>query len=581
MIRKYLFLLSLCLGDQLYAQEIHFKIPDTLRNKDYDYLFDRIEESQNDSYKKSLYLKSFLVKSKTEKNLEEVVNGYKNYLHHSPENLKLSYADSMIYTAKKSKDNALIGSAYLSKGILYYSRKKLNYALDNYLIANSYISKTNDKYLIYKTKYNIANIKYFLGFYDEAISLFKECITYFKENKENIENNDRGYLNSLHSLGLCYSRIGNYGLCSQINEIGLAEGKRLANDEMREYFILSEGVNQYFRGNYATAINKINYSLQVIQKKKDFGNEAVGYFYIGKSYWDLKNPKIAIHYFKKVDAVFEDKGYIRPDLRNNYELLISYFKSKNNPEQQLRYIEKLLKVDSILTSRYKYVSGRIHKDYDTKELLVQKKSIENLLAQEERDSFIKSGIIIFLFLFVVLLIYQHVRNRKLYRRRFHELMKKDQASTKVESKNTNYGIEDINPDTVALTLKQLEKFEKGKRFLEKDLTETKLAISFGSNIKYLAKVIAHYRGKKFVKYISDLKVDYLINRLKEDNKFHYYNNKGLADEAGFSSTERFTKAFFSRTGVPATYFMEELRKKQSSDLTCNSKEDNCFTKEEI
>jgi AraC-like DNA-binding protein len=563
MIRKYLFLLSLCLGDQICAQEIHFKIPDTLRNKDYDYLFERIEESENDSIKQSLYLKSFLVKSKTEKNLEEVINGYKNYLHHSPENLKLTYADSMIYTAKKSKNNALIGSAYLSKGILYYSRKKLNYALDNYLIADNYISKTNDKYLIYKTKYNIANIKYFLGFYDEAISLFKECITYFKENNENKENNDRGYLNSLHSLGLCYNRIGNYGLCTQTNEKGLAEGKRLANDEMREYFILSEGVNQYFRGNYASAINKINYSLPVIQKKKDFGNEAVGYFYIGKSYWDLKNPNIAIHYFKKVDAVFEDKGYIRPDLRNNYELLISYFKSKNNPERQLYYIEKLLKVDSILTSKYKYVSGRIHKDYDTKELLVQKKSIEKLLAKEERDSFIKSGVIIFLFLFVVVLIYQHIRNRKLYRRRFDELMRKDQASTKVESKNNNYGIEDINPDTVALILKQLEKFEKGKRFLEKDLTETKLAISFDTNIKYLSKIIAHYKGKKFVKYISDLKVDYLINQLKENKKFHHYNNKALAEEAGFSSTERFAKAFFSRTGMPASYFMEELRKKQS------------------
>ncbi|MEO7978715.1 MAG: AraC family transcriptional regulator [Flavobacterium sp.] len=563
MIRKYLFLLSLCLGDQIYAQEIHFKIPDTLRNKDYDYLFDRIEESQNDSSKKSLYLKSFLVKSKKEKNLEEVVNGYKNYLHHSPENLKLTYADSMIYTAKKSKDNALIGSAYLSKGILYYSRKKLNYALDNYLIANSYISKTNDKYLIYKTKYNIANIKYFLGFYDESISLFKECITYFKENNENKENNDRGYLNSLHSLGLCYNRIGNYGLCSQINEIGLAEGKRLANDEMREYFILSEGVNQYFRGNYASAINKINYSLHVIQKKKDFGNEAVGYFYIGKSYWDLKNPKIAIDYFKKVDAVFEDKGYIRPDLRNNYELLIRYFKSKNNPEQQLYYVEKLLKVDSILTNRYKYVSGRIHKDYDTKELLVQKKTIEKSLAKEERDSFIKSGVIIFLFLFVIFLIYQHVRNRKLYRRRFDELMKKDQVDTKFESKNTNYGIEDINQDTVASILEQLEKFEKGKRFLEKDLTETKLAIAFDSNIKYLSKIIAHYKGKKFVTYINDLKVDYLINQLKENKKFHYYNNKALSEEAGFSSTERFAKAFFSRTGVPASYFMEELRKGES------------------
>lgn len=557
MIRKYLFLLSLCLGDQICAQEIHFKIPDTLRNKDYDYLFDRIEESENDSIKQSLYLKTFLVKSKIEKNLEEVVNGYKNYLHHSPENLKLTYADSMIYTAKKSKSNALIGSAYLSKGILYYSRKQLNYALDNYLIANNYISKTNDQYLIYKAKYNIANIKYFLGYYDEAISLFKECITYFKEN------NDRGYLNSLHSLGLCYNRIGNYALCSQTNEKGLLEGKRLGNDEIKEYFIHSEGVNQYFLRKYTSAINKINYSLPVIQKKKDFGNEAVGYFYIGKSYWDLKNFQKAVLYFKKVDAIFDDKGYIRPDLRNNYELLISYFKTKGNAEEQLYYIEKLLKVDSVLTSKYKYVSKKIHKDYDTKELLVQKKSVEKLLAKKELDALIHKGIIVFLILFVLVLTYQHYRNRKLYRRRFNELMKKEETSTKVESKNTIYGIEDINPDTVVIILKKLEKFEKGKLFLEKDLTEIKLAISLDTNIKYLSKIIAHYRGKKFVTYINDLKIDYLINQLKENKTMHRYGNKALSDEAGFSSTERFAKAFFSRTGMPATFFMEELRKKQS------------------
>lgn len=557
MIRKYLFLLSLCWVDQICAQEINFKVPDTLLNKDYDYLFERIEESDKDSIKQSLYLKSFLAKSKAEKNLEKVVNGHKNYLHHSPENLKLIYADSMIYTAKKSRNNALIGSAYLTKGIVYYARKKLDYALDNYLIANNYISKTSDQYLIYKTKYNIANIKYFLGFYDEAISLFRECIDYFKKTDV------RGYLNSLHSLGLCCNRVGNYGLCTEINERGLLEGKRLANNEIKEYFILSEGVNQYFRTNYSSAINKINYSLPVIRKKKDFANEAVGYFYIGKSYWNLKNPQMAIAYFKKVDTIFNDKGYIRPDLRNNYELLISYFKSKNNLNLQLYYIEKLLKVDSILHSKYRYVSGRIHKDYDTKELLFQKNNIEMLLDKKKRNDFVINGIIIFLFLSVVFLIYRDVRNRKVYRQRFNDLMKKSETVSKVESKNMNYGIDDINQDVVASILKQLEKFEKDKMFLEKDLTETKLAVLFDSNIKYLSKIIAHYRGKKFVKYINDLKVDYLISLLKEDRKIQNYTNKALSEEAGFSSTERFAKAFFSRTGVPTSYFMEELRKEQS------------------
>jgi tetratricopeptide (TPR) repeat protein len=554
MIRKYLFLLSLCLGDQICAQEIHFKIPDTIRNKNYDYLFERIKESENDQVKQSLYLQSFLWKAKSEKNSQEIVNGYKNYLHHSPENLKLVYADSMIYTAKKSRDNALIGSAYLSKGIEYYAQKKHNYALDNYLIANNYISKTNDKYLVYKVKYNIANIKYYLGFYDEAISLFRECIGYFKAN------NDRGYLNSLHSLGLCYNRIGNYGLCTETNEKGIVEGRRLDNDEMKEYFIHSEGVNQYFRGNYASAIKKITYSLPAIRKNKDFANEAVGYFYIGKSYWDLKNPQMAIPYFKKVDAIFNDKGYIRPDLRNNYELLISYFKSKSNPDLQLYYIEKLLKADSILNSRYRYVSGKIHKEYDTKELLTQKKKIEEILDKRKYNDFIFTGVIVFLFLSVLFLIYRHIRNKKVYKQRFEELMKKSEATTKVESKNIANGIKDINQDTIAAVLKQLEKFEKDKRFLEKDLTLAKLAVAFDSNTRYISKIISHYRDKKFVDYLNDLKVDYLITLLKEDKKIQNYTNKALAEEAGFSSTQRFANAFFVRTGMPTSYFIIELKK---------------------
>ncbi|TRX30652.1 AraC family transcriptional regulator [Flavobacterium sp. ZT3R18] len=555
MIKKYLLILSLCLGDQIYAQEIHFKIPDTIRNKNYDYLFERIKESENDRAKQSLYLRSFLFKAKSEKNSLEIVNGYKNYLHHSPENLKLVYADSMIYTAKKSRDNALIGSAYLSKGIEYYAQKKHNYALDNYLIANNYISKTNDKYLTYKVKYNIAHIKYYLGFYDEAISLFRECISYF------IENNARGYLNSLHSLGLCYNRIGNYGLCTETNEKGIIEGRRLANDEVQEYFIHSEGVNQYFRGNYASAIKKITYSLPTILKNKDFANEAVGYFYIGKSYWDLKNPQMAVSYFKKVDAIFNDKEYIRPDLRNNYELLISFFKSKKNPDLQLYYIEKLLKADSIINNRYRYLSGRIHKEYDTKELLIQKKKIENLLDKRKYNDLIFTGVIVFLFLSVLFLIYRHVRNKRVYKQRFDELMKKSEASTKVESKNIANGIEDINQDTVAGVLKQLEKFEINKMFLEKDLTLAKLAVAFDSNTRYISKIISHYRDKKFVEYINDLKIDYIISLLKEDKRIRNYTNKALAEESGFSRTQRFATAFFARTGMPTSYFIEELLKK--------------------
>ncbi|WP_291285281.1 AraC family transcriptional regulator [Flavobacterium sp.] len=554
MIKNYILLVILCFGNQLYAQEMESKISDTLQRKNYDYLFECIEATAEDKIKQAYYLQYFLNKAKTDKNSKEIVNGYKNFLFYSSEKLKLVYADSMIYTAKKANDNALIGSAYLSKGIVYYGQKKHKHALDNYLAADNYISKTSDKYLTYKVKYNIAGVKYYLGFYDEAISLYTECIDYFKEK------NSRAYLNSLHLLGLCYNRIGNYGLCSEINEKGIQEGIRLDNNEMKDYFIHSEGINQYFKNNYTSAIKKIAYSIPTINKNKDFANESVGYFYIGKSYWDLHKPEMALLYFLKVDKIFDDKGYIRPDLRQNYELIIKYYKSKNNLQKQLYYIEKLLKADSVLDNRFRYLSGRVRKVYDTKVLLKEKQDIEDLFNKRKYNDFIFTAIVVVLFLIVSFIAYRHIRNKNVYRQKFEELMAKNEAVSKVEFRNENKGIGNINKDTVADILKQLEKFEKDKKFLAKDLTSAKLAAIFNSNSKYLSKIIYQYRGKKFVRYIADLKINYLIKLLKEDSKIRKYSNSALAEEVGFSSTKTFTQAFFAEAGCPTSYFIEELNK---------------------
>lgn len=39
-----------------------------------------------------------------------------------------------------------------------------------------------------------------------------------------------------------------------------------------------------------------------------------------------------------------------------------------------------------------------------------------------------------------------------------------------------------------------------------------------------------------------------------------YTNGALAEEAGFSTTQRFTRAFYSRTQMPILYFIEQIKK---------------------
>lgn len=83
-----------------------------------------------------------------------------------------------------------------------------------------------------------------------------------------------------------------------------------------------------------------------------------------------------------------------------------------------------------------------------------------------------------------------IRIKNGYKRKFDELMTKSEVIT-AELKNSQQNILDINSETANLVLKQLEKFEKEKRFLEKDLTSIKLAVAFESNAKYLSKIIYH------------------------------------------------------------------------------------------
>ncbi|WP_432221803.1 helix-turn-helix domain-containing protein [Flavobacterium sp. TMP13] len=556
MIQKKYILLLFCAVQLFHAQKITFHIPDSLKSKNYNYLDEKIYALKGDSTKASVYLYAYLNRAKNEQNWKELVNGYQNILHESPDYLRITYADSMVYSAKNSKKNDLIGYAYLSKGIVYYGRNELQIALDNYIVANSYISKTDDDYLIYKVKYNIAIIKTYLGFYDEAISLFKECITYFKDNST------RPYLNSLHSLGLCYNRIGNYGLCSQTNKLGLLEGIRLQNREMDFYFIESEGVNQYFLDNYNSAIKNLEKVLPIMVKNKDYASEAIANFYIGKSYWKLNKHEKSIRYFKKVDQIFTKKKYSNPELREVYELMIKFYKSQNNLEGQLYCIDQLIQVDQLLKDRFTYLLTKIHKEYDTNSLLFEKDKINTQLLQEKENVQYSIILVLLLLLFSVYLTYRHFKNRKVYKKNFSELMLQLnlEVDLKTKIKSGREQIEDISPETANNILKQLERFESEQKFLLENLTLSKLAVQFNSNPRYLSVIISHYRGKTFSTYINDLKIDFLIQVLKTNKKVREYTNGALAEEVGFSTTQRFTRAFYSRTQMPILYFIEQIKK---------------------
>jgi len=542
---------------QIQAQQPIHRIPDSLEGKSYTYLDERLYQYKADSSLAAVYLYSYILKAKKETNWKALQEGYQNMLYQSPPKIQLIYTDSMVDAAKRTKEVSVIGSAYLTKGIVYYRQKKYQKALDYYLLANEQLVTSNDPYLIHKVKYNLAQIKSYLGYYHEAVALLQECVSYYQKKMP------RPYLNSLHALGLCYTKMGNYGLATTTNHQGFADCKSLGIPELLPYFELSQGITDCYLKNYALAIAGIKKTIAPIHADGDFANEATAAFYLGKSYWALGNPEIALPYFETVDGIFNQKNFSRKDFTELYPLLIGYYQTKNNIPQQLYYINQLLKVNQFLFEDYRLMSSSVHQNYDIKNYLIAKNRLEQQLQQKKKHQGYFIGSVSFLFLIVLLLGYVQYQTKKQYQKNFNALLIKKADPIRKSTAVSHSPIADMSSALVANLESQLEKWEKDKKFLAPEISLSKLATHFHTNTKYLSLIILHCRGKNFTTYINDLKIDHLIMLLDQDLRLRHYTHQALADEIGFSSVQRFTNAFRSRTKVPLSYYIEKIKNTDS------------------
>lgn len=526
-------------------------IPDSLQTKSFQYLSDQVLLNREDKMKALQYSQYWLTKAKRENNLSQIPLAYNALLHSTPKEYQLVYADSILQSALVTKNDKIIGSAYMTKGIVFYENKLIKEALDNYLAADQYLLNVDDQYLKHKLKYGIGITKYYLGLYDEAISLLSECIVFFAEE------NDRAYLNSLHALSLSYSMIGNYNSSSLINAKGIVVGKEVDDYSMEPYFMLSEAVNLNVRKNYFKAISQLHIVLPKICKTSDFANQSIGNFYMADSYWELNKPTLALPYLLKVDSIFTVNSYIRPDLRKNYEHLINYYKNQNDKESQLKYISKLFQVDSLINTDYKYLSTKIFKEYDTAKLLHEKSIVEIAM---KRQSIMYFVLLIASIILLTILTYRQLKIKNIYKKRFSELMDTNSKNTPIASDVAKDDILEINAKVSSAILSKLEKFELQKTYLGSDMTLIKIAQLLNTNTKYASKIILQYRQKKTIDYINDLKIEHIISLLRNEKKYRNYTYESLAQEAGFGSTQNFTRAFKKRCGISPTYFIREIQK---------------------
>ena len=537
-------------------------IPDSLKGKSLDYLFEKFNQT-NKVLEQEVYSNAIISKAKIENDTTSLIGGYYLKSYTLNDSRVLSYSDSIIQLTEYKSNQFQPASSYITKGIHYHNKRKLKKALDNYIKAYEFSAKHKNQSFIVKSNYYIGIIKHRLGDTNKALEIFKKNLVFYEKNKK-IRSND--YLNTIFSVAVLFNELKQLDSATHYNTYGQNKASELKNLEFQNYFKLNQGVSKYLRGEYATSLNILKSSISFLEKIQDRPNLAMAYFYTGKVQQKLNNTPEAIFNFKKVDTLYQEIKEAHPRIRESYEILIDHFRTRKNLEQELKYLNQLINLDSILHDNEVYLNRDVITKYDIPKLIADREEIINTIKKKDAGKRVLIYILIFILLVTVGGFYYQFRKKRLYKKRFLHIIESNKDNTKHIDQKLQNSIKEksltgVSEKTTEMILKELEVFEKNNAYLKSDLTLPVLAKKMNTNAKYLSKVISYHRQKSFINYVNELRVNYAIDELRNNYNFRKYTLIAIANEVGFKKTESFSRAFQKNTGITPAFFIKELSKK--------------------
>lgn len=120
----------------------------------------------------------------------------------------------------------------------------------------------------------------------------------------------------------------------------------------------------------------------------------------------------------------------------------------------------------------------------------------------------------------------------------------------------------IAEETEKAILEKLLEFEEEKLYLDTDVNMAVVATFCKTNSRYISEVIKKYKDADFHSYINRLRIEYIVKKLREDEKYRNYKISYLAKEACFSSHSKFSAMFKEVKGVSPSVFIRQIRKNQ-------------------
>ncbi len=540
---------------------------------------------------------SQLQKEWQQKSPEEIYKTFTDF-YSTNDTLAMRIAAEIILTNAKENDNAtyyIMGYHRLSD--YYRIREKYQEALSNIDIAIKYLEEIPDFYNKTQLFLLQGNLNRYLGRYEKSIASHLVNLALAKENKNDFlaltsriaiakvkaqvynpkeaieisfeglqiikdsedpsikKNHDRFLTNFWTIIANAYIAMNDYENGLLYSRKLIEKGKEINNNNVIVTGVLGLSDIYSLTDQYEKAL----LNLETFDKIDNASNKAFfepfAHLYYARIYFNIHKYDEALKRLKKIEELQEEQSFDFFLLQEIYVLYAKIYQSLGNIEESLQYFNKANNIYKNNAEDKNKLSQSIIERYN---LIDFNNEIETLSYSSKFQKRVLTFLLIGVFIMIALSIFYFFRLKKKNKEKFDALLLiLDKNQNKEAKDNENKNSHDTK---LKSTIDKLERIEKELFFLDTRMTLHQLAKKLNTNTTYLSRIINEEKNLSFSKYITKLRIDYSLYKLRSDRKFRLYSIKALAKEVGFQSITPFINAFKEKTGLTPAYFIKKLNK---------------------
>jgi len=490
-------------------------------------------------------------------------------LVYSNPNEAIKIAKHTLKTAQEAQtkihSNLIIGKSYLAKGD--YNTASLSIFSEEIQDENVSIPTKVEVCLLKAQLLRILYLdKQSTKYLSEAENLTTQ-ITNDKEKKHfqflvalesvNMKLNRRKNSEALHLIEALRSRFTDFLDENKTLQMKLLLAKEVAYSQLGEFNLATQSIDSAFALLEVNSINNLN--------QKGFIYNELGNLYLQKKEF-VKSEEtlfVALRYAEIID---------NPVLKMqiNRGLAISYLATNQKNKYKVYNEEFLLLSNNVELMEQESVNTVFN--------LIAKQNEDVVLAKKTENTRYQN-LLLFGLLFILTVVAFVLLKNQTRKKRLKEIIKYLEVSrnqfnkTKPKKRKQTKRIV-IPEETEKAILLKLKKFENSQKFLNKEMSLAVLAGQFETNTKYLSEIINKHYNDNFNTFINKLRLNYIINKLKNEPSYINYKISFLAEESGYSSHSSFATVFKSIIGMSPATFINLIKEERDEQKQQQQQDEN-------